>query len=539
MTRTVSERPTPHVLVIGGGIGGTMAALAAARAGVRVSLACAGALFSGSSFYQGTWGLGLVGPEDEADEEELAQTILDLGGGAADPALVRSFVAGIRPAIDYLEGLGVKLQHPARAGEREFIPCFDHKHRLWRGITRTTYEEAVGAALAEAGAEVLPHRELMDLVEQNGRVAGAVLFDRERKDFEKLRASAVVLATGGYGGLFERRLTAADVIGSAQAIAVEHGCELVNLEFMQIMPAFIKPRSAYGVVFNEKVWRYTDLVADDGSDALEPWASDEGLTVQEVLELRSGHGPFSARTASRAVDRAIDAAGPEGVRVRYRNLAGAQENGADDAGAAHELPEFVRTYFSWLESDRGVRPDDELRIAEFAHAANGGIRINEDGATDLAGLYACGECTGGMHGADRLGGLASANALVFGLRAGRAAALLAPKRDEATGAGSSNVCARYFSDTCGSTDAAGVVRELQAIMSAHCMVCRSEKGLAEAEARIGELAERLRTSSQRGAAPAAVAATRRAQLQLALARAIVAAERARTQSCGSHYRTDA
>ncbi len=539
MTRTASERTAPHVLVVGGGIGGTMAALAAARAGARVSLACAGALFSGSSFYRGTWGLGLVGPEDKADEEELTRTILDLGGGAADPALVRSFVAGIRPAIDYLEGLGVKLQHPARAGEREFIPCFDHKHRLWRGITRTTYEEVVGAALAEAGVGVLPHRELMDLVERDGRVTGAVLYDRKRKDFEEVRARAVVLATGGYGDLFERRLTAADVIGSAQAIAAEHGCELVNLEFMQIMPAFVKPRSAYGVVFNEKVWRYTDLIADDGSDALEPWVRDEGMTAQEVLELRSGHGPFSARTASRAVDRAIDAAGPEGVRIRYRSLTGAQENGADDAGAPRELPEFVRTYFSWLENDRGVRPDDELRIAEFAHAANGGIRINEHGATGLAGLYACGECTGGMHGADRLGGLASANALVFGLRAGCAAALLASENSEADGAGSDNVCARHFSDARGSTDAAGVVRELQEIMSAHCMVCRSEKGLAEAEARIDELAERLRTSSQRGAAPAAVAATRRAQLQLSLARAIVAAERARTQSCGSHYRIDA
>ena len=539
MTRTASERPTSHVLVIGGGIGGTMAALAAARAGVRVSLACAGALFSGSSFYQGTWGLGLVGPEDDADEEELAQTILDLGGGAADPTLVRSFVAGIRPAIDYLEGLGVKLQHPARAGEREFIPCFDHKHRLWRGITRATYEEAVGAALAEADVSVLPHRELMDLVERNGRVSGAVLYDRERKDFEEVRASAVVLATGGYGGLFERRLTAADVIGSAQAIASEHGCELANLEFMQIMPAFIKPRSAYGVVFNEKVWRYTDLIADDGSDALEPWARDEGMTVQEVLELRSGHGPFSARTASRAVDRAIAAAGPDGLRIRYRNLTGARENGTDAAAVVRELPEFVRTYFSWLESDRGVRPDDELRVAAFAHAANGGIRINEHGATDLAGLYACGECTGGMHGADRLGGLASANALVFGLRAGRAAALLAPESGEIDKTATGNVCAWRFSDACGSTDAAGVVRELRATMSAHCMVCRSEKGLAEAEERIGDLAKRLRTSSRGGAAPDAVAATRRAQLQLSLARTSVAAERARTQSCGSHCRIDA
>ena len=601
------------VLVIGGGIAGTMAALAAARAGARTVLACAGKLFSGSSFYPGTWGLGLVGPENESDEAELAGTICAIGGGAADPALVRSFVAGIRPTIAELEGLDVELMRPDHADERELIPCFDHKHRLWRGITRANYENAVGAALKAAGARVREHRELMDLVEQHTpdvqadaaapcnaaplparragrgeplpaagatffsptdaarnaagarRTTGALLYNRNAQRFERVRAGAVVLATGGYGGLFARRLTASDVIGTAQAVAAAHGCALVNLEFMQIMPAFVAPKRAYGTVFNEKTWRYAQLVDDAGNDLLAQPAAAESLAEQELLELRSGHGPFTSRLASRAVDLAIETSGPAGAVVRY------------PGGLEGALPEFVQTYFSWLEREKGVRPTDELRIAEFAHAANGGIRINAHAETDLPGLYACGECTGGMHGADRLGGLSSANGLVFGLRAGRNAAAWARDAGRAEQSEATFETVRAdgpaedakpphghrgsLDETAAASaraDLQGITETLQHTMTAHCMVTRTTAGLAEAARTIERLAEQLEKTAppelpriasltMDGVASGALASLapreaallarlRRAQLQLDLAHCIVAAAQARTQSCGSHYR---
>lgn len=85
-------------------------------------------------------------------------------------------------------------------------------------------------------------------------------------------------------------------------------------------------------------------------------------------------------------------------------------------------PEFVRTFSEWLERECGVSASAPARIAPYAHASNGGIAIDERGSCGVPGLFAAGECTGGMHGADRIGGLASANALVFGRRAGVAAA---------------------------------------------------------------------------------------------------------------------
>ena len=81
-------------------------------------------------------------------------------------------------------------------------------------------------------------------------------------------------------------------------------------------------------------------------------------------------------------------------------------------------PEFVTTYFDWLRQAKGLTVDDPIHIGVFAHAANGGIRIDPNAFTGVPGLFACGEVTGGMHGADRIGGLSTANGLVFGGRAG-------------------------------------------------------------------------------------------------------------------------
>lgn len=69
-----------------------------------------------------------------------------------------------------------------------------------------------------------------------------------------------------------------------------------------------------------------------------------------------------------------------------------------------------------------------MRVAMYAHAANGGIKIDKTAYTGVEGLYACGEATGGMHGADRIGGLSSANGIVFGRIAGASAAPCSAER---------------------------------------------------------------------------------------------------------------
>lgn len=91
----------------------------------------------------------------------------------------------------------------------------------------------------------------------------------------------------------------------------------------------------------------------------------------------------------------------------------------------------MQTFATWLQDEHGIAPTDEMRVAMYAHAANGGIKIDKTAYTGVEGLYACGEATGGMHGADRIGGLSSANGIVFGRIAGASAAQAAQNAPEA------------------------------------------------------------------------------------------------------------
>lgn len=523
------------VVVVGSGLAGTTAALAAAEAGASVMLISLGPLFSGSSFYPGTWGLGCVGPENEADVEEFMQTIYEVGQQIPNPELVRILVDEIPHAFERLAGEGVVLKHPEHADEQEFIPCFDHKHRTWRGIERTPYERAVAKLLCEHNVRILPGLEALELLTSpatsstaapatTAAVCGVLCFSHNDEsptagELVCIHAKSVVLATGGSGGLFARRLTGEDVIGSAQGMAAAVGANLINTEFIQIMPGLTG--RGEGIVFNEKIFRHVELLNPDGTPAL------PADTARTILEARSGHGPFTTERISREVDFAMARAGQAGLRVRYNPLT-----------PNADLPEFVRVYFSWLKDHTGITPNDEMHIVPYAHAANGGIAIDAHGFTGVASLYACGEATGGMHGADRIGGLASANALVFGERAGRAAAKHAATHTTTTNP--NTPFATSHKPLLGITTACAqeLTARMQQTMSANCLVIRTRASLAEAARVLNDCAAELDAQAVPATDAAAIARAIRLRHQIAHAQAIVEAATQRTHSLGAHCYTE-
>lgn len=503
------------VLVIGSGIAGLCAAIEAARTGATVTVASAGKTMSGSSFFPGTWGLGLIGPVNEDDEQDLIDTILAVGGGVADPTLVQTFVHGIPQAIQWLEqDLGVELQRPQSAEsaqQKQFIPCFDHKTRMWRGLTRKPLEDALTTRIESLGIRLLPRHELIDLVEDaDGRITGTVLYDLTENRIVPFAAKATIIATGGTGGLFERSLTSADVLSSSQAIALAHGATLTNIEFMQMMPGFIEPKR--NLVFNEKTWRYVhvDQPVDIADDKLD-----------DLLEQRSGYGPFTSRLASRAIDLVIDQAGVEGLALHYDF-------------PREDVPEFVQAFATWLQDEHGIAPTDEMRVAMYAHAANGGIKIDKTAQTGVEGLYACGEATGGMHGADRIGGLSSANGIVFGRIAGASAAQAAQKEPET--ALKADIALPQYGIA--ATDAERLTHSLRHTMSTYCMINRTEVGLSKALQELENIQDDATALNKPHANDSEIAALARIQSQIQLAQKMVKAMRKRTESLGSHYRAN-
>lgn len=486
------------VLVIGSGLAGIQSAITAEKNGSNVILVSNGEIFSGSSFYKGTWGLGLIAPENKQDEKNLANQIKAVGCDMATDEMVDSFVSGIQPAINNLIYMGLQLKQAENKHEKDFIPCFDCKHRNWYGILQENAKEIFARYLCDV--TLLDKTVLLKIVKHDDKVVGAVFSNKGKIFF--IESKATIIATGGFSGMFKQKLTSSDVTSIGQILAVECGAKLVNIEFMQMMPAYLKPM--YGTVFNEKAFRYTYLYDENGSQI---------DISDDILTLRGTHGPFTSRLKSCIVDFTFS---DNPATVKYNDKI--REN----------TPEFIKTYFDWLKKAKNLTIDDEITISSFAHASNGGIVIDENAFTGINGLYACGEATGGMHGADRIGGLSTANGLVFGQRAGQNASEYAKNTDFIE---KENI----FIDDIGFLQNDEIINNIKSIMQKYCMISKNAEGLKTA---IDEINKLESYEKQKITDNYLLTRSIIAEKQLYTAKCILKAVNLRQESRGSHYRSD-
>ncbi len=535
------SRIDADVLVVGAGLAGVMAAMTAAESGAQVCIVSRGPVCSGSSFYPGTWGLGLVGPENEADQSDLEKTILRIGEQMADPELVHTLVSGIADGIHYLQQMNVRLREAENKGEKEFIPCFDHKNRDWHGLEKESAGRIFTARLKTLGVRMLEWTSVLQLLKNENGICGALAVKNDGgPQMIQIRSQAVILATGGMGGLFRYCLNTSDVRGTGQYLALKAGASLVNLEFMQMMPGYIKP--APKTIYNEKMFCYSDFEAA-GRRLFSGWPASE---ADEAMAVRSTHGPFTSRLISAKIDRELFQAfleHPEGVRVTYQDRMKTNQ------------PEFIKTYFDWLEKEKHLSMDDPIWIGIFAHASNGGIRIDRSAETGVPGLYACGEVTGMMHGADRLGGLSTANGLVFGRIAGRSAAAYSRRQtaDRLSTANGRRIADGLSTDAVKepsldlpcevyvAKNAGKYLKEIREWNFKTAMVIRSQTGSEQALTAITGIRQKLEQEKMAftvGDTMADVAAFHDLEAAIALSTALHQAILLRKESRGSHFRAD-
>jgi len=403
------------VLVIGGGLAGISAAIEAATSGVKVTMVVANKLFSGSSFSPYTWGLGIVAPFNELDKKDFVESIYEVGCGLVDKELSCTLIDNIETRIRELEDLGINFKTPQNImGDETLIPCFDNKHRKWFGFTFEHSKQIFFERMKELNINILEHQKIVKLF-TNKEVFTGALGINENNQFNFFSASSVVIATGGFGGLYKHNLNTEDINGEGLTLALSAGCKLINLEFLQFIPGYLKPK--YKTIFAEKAFKYTTLEDSNGNSILGKYFP-EYVNEKDILNERSTHGPFSSRLKSKYLDIALFK-----ESLRNSELQGAKVK--YDISISNSEGFLIKEYFNWLEQTRGIKYNEEIVITTFAHASNGGIRINKRAETGVKGIYAAGEVTGGMHGADRIGGLSTANALVFGKIAGQNAALFA------------------------------------------------------------------------------------------------------------------
>ncbi|MCK4270105.1 MAG: FAD-binding protein, partial [Methanogenium sp.] len=310
---------------------------------------------------------------------------------------------------------------------------------------------------------------VIELLKENGRVAGAITLDG-RGNIGVVRADATVIATGGGTKVYDISTNCAAGTGDGFAMGYRAGAELIDMEMVQFHPTgAVYPRDARGRLITEAVRGEGGyLVNSEGERFMERYDPvRKDLSTRDVV----------ARAIATEI---LEGRGTEhgGVYLDVRDLS---------PEIIEERLPIMLEQFLQFGVDIRVEP---MEVAPTAHHIMGGLRINDDARTTVPGLYACGEVTGGVHGANRLGGNALADTQVFGKRAGGSAGKtqvteIKDRIDPEVQVKTQEKRLALFSE--GSTNTADIREELRLAMWDGAGIFRNETDLTE----VGEIISRL------------------------------------------------
>jgi L-aspartate oxidase len=384
------------VLVIGSGASGLAAAVAARRAGARVALATKGSIQSCNSAKAQGGIQAALGPDDSP--EQHARDVWTSSHETADPRLVEVLTSEAPSAIHWLEELGVEFTREnggyrlARCGGASAKRLLQVGDRTGHAIT-SALRHAV-----EAGSVEVFSRSPLETLEpvENGW--------RARVGEHELDAATVVLAAGGrcFAEAEQRgelSTNHAGATGEVTRIALEVGAEARDLDALQYHPnGGAWPTTMQGYSIPETTRAYgAVLVNADGEEFCDSLAPRDVVSQAIFDEVANGKGVST----------------PDGRPAVWLDTTRISEHDAELS-----LPYMLRRYRAG-----GVDPlTEKLLTYPVLHYQNGGLVIDTDAETTLEGLYACGEIAGGTHGRNRMMGNSLLECVVFGRRAGRAAA---------------------------------------------------------------------------------------------------------------------
>ena len=392
------------VLVVGAGVAGYTAALAAAGAGARVTLATKLALASSNTAKAQGGIQAALGPDD--DPGIHAADVIASSHATADPALVAALTDDAPAAIARLESFGIRFDR--ENGGYRLARCGGAtRRRLLQVGDRTGHAIATAlraAVAADPRIETRAHAPLEAL--DQGPAGWLVSLGQKDGGIVQLAAGTVVLAAGGRCYAEARRLgtystNAAGATGEVAEIAIGVGCAVRDFDALQYHPnGGLWPPTMRGYSIPETTRSYGALLVNvHGDRFIDELAARDVVADAIVRECAEGRG-FET---------------PDG---RASVLLDCRPIPPEDA--ARSLPFMLKRYRT-----AGIDPLHEpIHTYPVLHYQNGGLVIDEQGATTVDGLFAAGEITGGVHGRNRMMGNSLLDGSVFGWRAGRAAALI-------------------------------------------------------------------------------------------------------------------
>src|SRR5579872_4420995 len=274
------------------------------------------------------------------------------------------------------------------------------------------------------------------LLLRDGRIAGAVGYVRETGRFVVFEAPAVIMATGGSGRLYGVTSNSWEGTGDGQALAFAAGAELIDMEFVQFHPTgMVWPLSVRGILVTESVRGEGGVLRNsDGKRFMfdyipEMFKAETADNVEEADRWYEDH--INNRRPPELLPRDEVA---RSINSEVKGGRGSPHGGVYLDIATRRTPEYIRRrlpsmYHQFMELAGVDITAQPMEVGPTCHYIMGGVRVDADTeSTTVPGLFAAGEVAGGMHGANRLGGNSLSDLLVFGRRAGKAAADFAEGR---------------------------------------------------------------------------------------------------------------
>jgi succinate dehydrogenase / fumarate reductase flavoprotein subunit len=529
MNRQESRTRPCNVLVIGTGGAGLRAAIAARQAGVDVVVIGKRSRLDAHTVLAAggiNAALGTVDPEDSW-QQHFADTMRE-GYYLSDPRVVEIMSSEAPAAINELADWGCPF---ARTSEGKLDQRYFGAHRYRRTCYAGDYTgRAVLSTLADRtqrlAIPVIEDQYVSRLLAADGQCFGALAFDLHTGQRTVFEADAVVLCGGGHTRIWRRSSSRRDEnYGEGMWLAFQAGARLMDMELVQFHPTgMVLPEEAAGTLVTEAVrGEGGRLLNAEGERFMQRYDPDrmelssrDRVALANYIEIKEGRG------------------GPNGgVFLDVTHL------GKD--AILEKLPRMYRQFVEYQMLDIALEP---MEVAPTAHYSMGGIVVDPPThATEVGGLFAAGECTAGLHGANRLGGNSLVETLVFGRRAGEAAAQFSRERE------SQLRSRRAIDEALGDLDSLihngtelsrALQRAVRNLMWEHCGVVRDADDLERALGRLGEVRSALPSVDVRPSEEGwgDLAQILDLQAMLSTAEATLQGAIAREETRGAHIRSD-
>jgi succinate dehydrogenase / fumarate reductase flavoprotein subunit len=518
-----------NVLVIGTGGAGMRAAIAAHSAGCEVTLLgkrmrkdahtvlAAGGINAA---------LATVDPDDNW-KWHYADTIRD-GYYLNNPRMVEIMATEAPDAVLELADWGCKFAiRPDGRLDQRFFGAHRYRRTCYAGdYTGRAILYTLADRVAQLGIAIHEYQYVTHLLVKDHQCFGALAFNIHTGERSVYLADAVVLAAGGHTRLWRRSSSRRDEnTGDGYSLALRAGCQLTDMELVQFHPTgMTHPEEMAGTLVTEAVrGEGGRLYNSDGERFMAKYDA-------ERMEL-STRDQVALANYTEIIEGRAGANGGVFLDISHRNK-------------DFILKKLPRMYRQFMESQMLDISQKPMEVAPTAHYSMGGVVVNADTtATDVVGLYAAGEVTAGLHGANRLGGNSLVETVVFGRLAGEQAAKFSAQtnvqmRDKGTIAAAHDELSSMIRE--GSEMARPLQRAVRNVMWENCGVVRNAERLETGLARLNELRDAAQTldvrPSSEGWQDLALAFDLRGALDSAEATLRSAIER--RESRGAHQRSD-